>query len=118
MNKVRHAFAAIPRALLSAGVCRGFRSGARASLGEESFRHFCHLIKVSASENRCWPLPSHEPKPPKSNFSFWKISTLTVSFRACDAKPNTETVWLETWDVPLSERLETSGLRLDSLDSF
>jgi hypothetical protein len=39
-----------------------------------------------------------------------------VSFRTCDAKPNAETVWLTSWDVPLSERLETSGLHLESRD--
>jgi hypothetical protein len=31
-----------------------------------------------------------------------------VPFRTGDAKPTAETVWLASWDIPLSERLETS----------
>jgi hypothetical protein len=85
----------------------------------ESFWAIRHPIDVSSASNRWWPLPSHEPKPERrSKFSFLKIGTVVVSFRTCDAKPDAKTVWLDTWDVPLSERLETSGLRLDSLDNF
>jgi hypothetical protein len=46
------------------------------------------------------------------------MATVVVSFcSASDAKPDAETVWLESWDVPLSERLVRSGLHLESLDT-
>jgi hypothetical protein len=47
----------------------------------------------------------------KSKFSFLKVATLMVSYRSSEAKPNAETVWLESFDVPLSERLQESGLQ-------
>jgi hypothetical protein len=69
--------------------------------------------------NKWWPLPSHDPVPElRSKFSFLKMGTVVVSFcSASDAKPDEETVWLESWDVPLSERLVRSGLHLESLDT-
>ena len=60
--------------------------------------------------NKWWPLPSHDPVPPRpSKFSFLKVGTITVIFRSYDIKPNDETVWLESWDIPLSDRIERSG---------
>jgi hypothetical protein len=47
------------------------------------------------------------------------IATVMVSFRSAgqNATPNAETVWLPSWDVPLSERLEQSGLYLEPRDN-
>jgi hypothetical protein len=86
---------------------------------EESFGSTCHPIDVRFTVNKWWPLPSHDSVPePRSKFKFLKMATVVVSFcSAPNAKPNDETVWLESWDVPLSDRLVKSGLHLKSLDT-
>jgi hypothetical protein len=82
-------------------------------------RPLCHLNYVRVPFNKWWPLPSHEPVPePRSKFNFLKIATVTVSFCSAGstAQPNHKTVWLESWDVPLSDRLAKSGVHLMSRD--
>jgi hypothetical protein len=74
---------------------------------------------VRSHFNKWFPLPDHTAaKKSKLEVNPLRIATVSVFFRTCDAKPDAETVWLETWDVPLSERLETTGLRLDRLDNI
>ena len=71
--------------------------------------------------NKWWPLPSHEPVPEaRSKFSFLKIATVTVSFCSAGSttQPDHKTVWPESWDVPLSDRLEKSGVHLKSRDDL
>jgi hypothetical protein len=47
------------------------------------------------------------------------IATVMVSFRSAGSNttPKADTMWLPSWDVPLSERLEQSGLYLESGDN-
>ena len=78
------------------------------------------LIDVKLPFNKWWPLPSHEPvrkRAPEVNPLH--IAAVVVSFRLAgsNGKPNAETVWLPSWDVPLSQRLERSGFHLETSDN-
>jgi hypothetical protein len=80
----------------------------------ESFARANRPIDVKFPFNKWFPLPNHTAiRKSKLKVNPLQAATVSVFFRTCEAKPNAETLWFETWDVPLSERLESAGLHFE-----
>jgi len=66
-----------------------------------------HQKEVQAP-SKWWPLPTHQTVH-RSRFSFPKLATLKMLYCSNNSQPSSKTIWVQTLNIPLSERMTDRG---------